>query len=190
MPGDVPKIQDYAIIGDGRSAALISNRGSIDWLCWPRFDRRSIFGAIGEPKIGGHWSIRPAQDSKVSRRYIDKTNVLETTFANGAAKIILTDFMSVTSEETKHKRLWPEHELVRQINCEGGDAQIIFEFNPRLDYGRVVPRMVNVGKLGWRVGVGTPVYTLRADVDLDFKRTGDSPHAVAKMVLKAGQSGA
>src|SRR3989440_5885362 len=110
MTAAVPKIQDYAIIGDGRSAALISNRGSIDWLCWPRFDSPSIFGAIVDPKIGGHWSIRPAHDAKVSRKYLDQTNVLETTFASDSDKIVLTDFMSVTSEENKHNRLWPEHE--------------------------------------------------------------------------------
>src|SRR2546421_1943690 len=125
MTADVPKIQDYAIIGDGRSAALISNRGSIDWLCWPRFDSPSIFGAIVDPKIGGHWSIHPANDSKVSRKYIDKTNVLETTFTGDSAKSVLTDFMSVTSEENKRKQLWPEHELVRQIKCEAGDVEII-----------------------------------------------------------------
>jgi len=183
-----PKIQDYAIIGDGRSAALISNRGSIDWLCWPRFDSPSIFGAIVDPKIGGHWSIRPAHDAKVSRRYLDKTNVLETTFANGSAKVVLTDFMSVTSEENKRKRLWPEHEIVRQIKCEGGDAEITFEFNPRLNYGRVVPKIDNVGKLGWRFGLGTHVYTLRGDVDLDFKESGESPHAIANLRLKAGDA--
>ena len=186
--GDVPKIQDYAIIGDGRSAALVSNRGSIDWLCWPRFDSPSIFGAIVDPKIGGSWSIRPAHDSKVSRRYLDKTNVLETTFTNGAVKIILTDFMSVTSEQKKRKRLWPEHEIMRQVGCEGADADVIFEFNPRLDYGRVVPKIDNVGKLGWRFGLGTHVYTLRSDVDLDFKQSGDSPHAIAKVRLKAGET--
>ena len=166
MPADAPKIQDYAVIGDGRSAALISGRGSIDWLCWPRFDSPSVFGAIVDPKVGGHWSIGPVRESKISRRYLEKTNVLETTFAHDSTKIVLTDFMSVTSEETKHQRLWPEHELVRQVRCEGGDAKIIVEFNPRLDYGRVEPKIDSVGKLGWRFGLGTHVYTLRADVDL------------------------
>lgn len=188
MIAAVPKIQDYALIGDGRSAALISNRGSIDWLCWPRFDSPSIFGAIVDPRIGGHWSIRPAHDSKVSRRYLDKTNVLETTFARDSAKVVLTDFMSVTSEENKHHRLWPEHEIIRQVRCERADADVIFEFNPRLDYGRVEPKIDNVGKLGWRFGLGTHVYTLRSDVDLDFKRSGESPHAIAKVRLKAGET--
>jgi len=187
MTAPAPKIQDYAVIGDGRSAALISNRGSIDWLCWPRFDSPSVFGAIVDPNRGGHWSICPTQDSKVSRRYIDKTNILETIFANDSSKIVLTDFMSVTSEENKRKRLWPEHELVRQIKCDSGDAEVIVEFNPRLDYGRIEPKIESVGKLGWRFGLGAHVYTLRSDIDLDFKQSGESPHAIAKVRLKAGE---
>src|SRR5216117_369613 len=103
MPAEVTKIQDYAIIGNGRSAALISNRGSLDWLCWPRFDSPSIFGAILDPQVGGHWRIRPERKSKVSRRYLDRTNVLETTFACDPAKIVVTDFMPVTSEQNKQK---------------------------------------------------------------------------------------
>jgi GH15 family glucan-1,4-alpha-glucosidase len=70
MAADISKIQDYAIIGNGRSAALISKHGSLDWLCWPRFDSASIFGAIIDHKIGGRWSIHPADDSRISRRYI------------------------------------------------------------------------------------------------------------------------
>jgi GH15 family glucan-1,4-alpha-glucosidase len=183
-----PKIQDYAIIGDGRSAALISNRGSIDWLCWPRFDSPSIFGAILDPEVGGSWSIRPERELKVSRRYLDNTNVLETTFACDSLKIVLTDFMSVTSEQNKQNRLWPEHELVRQVRCEGGDADVIVEFNPRLDYGRIAPKIDRVGKLGWRFGLGTHVYTLRADGDLDCFKQSSSMSTLAKLRLKAGNS--
>src|SRR6266568_2689800 len=183
-----PKIQDYAIVGDGRSAALISNLGAIDWLCWPRFDSPSIFGAIVDPNIGGHWSIRPAQDAKVSRRYLDNTNVLETTFTNDSAKIVLTDFMSVTSEENKHHQFWPEHELVRQLKCEGADAEVIFEFNPRLNYGRVEPKIDSIGKLGWRFGLGTHVYTLRSDLELDRFNRSSSGATIAKFCLHAGET--
>ena len=103
MPAEVTKIRDYAIIGNGRSAALISKRGSLDWLCWPRFDSPSVFGAILDSKNGGHWSIRPLHESEVSRRYIENTNVLETTFVGVSGQIVLTDFMAVTSEENKRR---------------------------------------------------------------------------------------
>jgi GH15 family glucan-1,4-alpha-glucosidase len=118
---ETSKIQDYAIIGNGRSAALISKHGSIDWLCWPRFDSASIFGAILDPEIGGAWRIHPVQESKVSRRYIDDTNVLETTFSSSSGKIVLIEFMPVASEEQKKRMLWPEHELVRQVTCTEGN---------------------------------------------------------------------
>jgi GH15 family glucan-1,4-alpha-glucosidase len=178
-----PKIQDYAIIGDGRSAALISNRGSIDWLCWPRFDSTSIFAAIVDPKIGGAWSIRPLEHSQTSRYYIDNTNVLETELISPSGKILLTDFMPVTSEEQKKKKLWPEHELVRQARCEQGEVELIVDFNPRLDYGRVTPKVKDCGKLGWRIDIGPYVFTLRSGVEL--VRRGDG--LAANVTLKAGE---
>jgi len=181
-----PKIQDYAIIGDGRSAALVSNRGSIDWLCWPRFDSAPIFAAILDPQTGGHWSIRPAQDSKVSRRYIEKTNVLETTFSTELGQIVLTDFMAVTSEEEKKQRLWPDHELVRQIKCEYGEIELVVDFVPRLDYGRGSPKIKDAGKFGWKIDIGTCVFTLRSESEL--VRRGDG--LAANVTFKAGETAA
>jgi GH15 family glucan-1,4-alpha-glucosidase len=179
------KIQDYAVIGDGRSAALISNRGSIDWLCWPRFDSASVFAAILDPKIGGAWSIRPSQDWQAIRRYIDNTNVLETEFVTALGKIVLTDFMPVTSEEEKRKRLWPEHELVRQIHCAQGKMELIVDFSPRLNYGRLAPAIKDAGKLGWRIDTGTEVFILRSDVEL-AERDGEA--LSGKFALKAGET--
>jgi GH15 family glucan-1,4-alpha-glucosidase len=185
MPAEVSKIQDYAIIGNGRSAALISNRGSIDWLCWPRFDSASIFGAIIDLKIGGYWSVYPAGDSKVSRRYIDNSNVLETTFVTNSGKIVLTDFMPVTSEEEKKRRLWPEHELVRLIKCETGEVPVVVEFDPRPDYGRITPFIKDAGKLGWRIGVGKNLLNLRSDIRLGANsKSGLS----ATMTLNVGEA--
>jgi GH15 family glucan-1,4-alpha-glucosidase len=177
------KIQDYAIIGDGRSAALISKHGSIDWLCWPRFDSASIFGAILDPIVGGCWSIRPAENYEVSRRYIENTNVLETTFSTQSGKIILTDFMPVASEQQKSRTLWPEHELVRRLSCTEGRVELVAVFDPRLDYGRVRPKITQAGKLGWRMDMGTAVLTLQADAELIFDR--DQPLS-ARLRLNAG----
>jgi GH15 family glucan-1,4-alpha-glucosidase len=88
------------------------------------------------------------EDSKVSRRYIDNTNVLETTFSNESGKIVLTDFMPVTSEEEKARRLWPEHELIRQIKCKEGEVSALVEFDPRPDYGRAIP-FITESAMGW-----------------------------------------
>src|SRR5437762_2767751 len=183
MPAEVTKIQDYAIIGNGRSAALISKRGSLDWLCWPRFDSPSLFGAVLDSKRGGHWGIHPEHDSEASRRYIENTNILETTFVGVSGQIVLTDFMAVTSEENKRRAFWPEHELVRQIKCEQGKMEVVMEFSPRLDYGRVTQKIKDAGKFGWRIDTGTNVLILRDDVG--FEPTPDG--LAAHFVLKSGE---
>lgn len=185
MAAKVSKIQDYAIIGNGRSVALISKHGSLDWLCWPRFDSASIFGAILDPKIGGCWSIHPAEDSQVSRCYIENTNVLQTIFSAGSGKMVVTDFMPVISEEEKKRRLWPEHEIIRQIKCEDGEISIVLDFNPRPDYGRTVPSISNGGKLGWRIGVGTNLLNLRSDINL---APNSNAGLSAKAKLKRGDA--
>jgi GH15 family glucan-1,4-alpha-glucosidase len=107
-------IHDYAIIGDCRSAALISREGSIDWLCWPRFDSASIFGALLDPHAG-HWRIAPSAPFKTERRYMDETNILETRFRTEAGSLLLTDLMPVASEEEQRKLLLPEHEILRLV---------------------------------------------------------------------------
>ena len=184
MAAELTKIHNYAIIGNGRTAALISNRGSLDWLCWPRFDSASIFGAILDLKSGGHWSIRPVDESEVSRRYIENTNVLETTFVGVSGQVVLTDFMAVTSEENKRRSLWPEDELVRQIRCEQGKMEVVVEFSPRLDYGRVAPNIRDVGKFGWRIDTGANVFILRGDIGLEPTPDG----LAARFLLKFGES--
>jgi GH15 family glucan-1,4-alpha-glucosidase len=178
------KIQDYAIIGDGRSAALVSSHGSIDWLCWPRFDSASIFAAILDPQIGGHWSIRPSQASEVARRYIHNTNVLETEFSTASGKIVLTDFMSVASEGQKKKQHFPEHELVRQVKCDSGEVELIIDVNPRLNYGRVAARIKDCGKLGWKIDIGTSIFILRSEVNL----AGHADGLAGKVTLKGGET--
>ena len=193
MASEISQIQDYAIIGDSRSAALVSKRGSIDWLCWPRFDSPSVFGAIIDPDLGGYWSIRPTNDFQVSRRYVDKTNVLETTFTNGSARIVVIDFMAVTSEDTKHGLLWPEHELIRQIRCEHGEAELVVEFNPRLDYGRIIPKIRNFGRFGHRIEFDGKIFTLRNEVELVWLNRTSSAIAwedcwATKFLMKAGES--
>jgi GH15 family glucan-1,4-alpha-glucosidase len=129
-------IADYAVIGDTRSCALISRDGSIDWLCWPRFDSRAIFAAILDADNGGCFSIRPSIPFRAARRYIDDTNVLETTFTTerGVAKLI--DLMPVMRESDKRTLLTPFRQLLRRIEVVEGEVPIVVRFEPRPNYAR------------------------------------------------------
>jgi GH15 family glucan-1,4-alpha-glucosidase len=178
-----PRIQDYAIIGNGRSAALVSRAGSIDWLCWPRFDSGSIFAAILDGNVGGAWAIRPAGAAEIERCYIENTNVLETRFRTASGTIVLSDFMPVTSEEEKRTMLWPEHEIIRRVKCEHGEVDVVVDFIPRPDYGRAAPKIRNAGKLGWKIDLDIAVLTLSSNMTLDgFKPASLS----ARFTLQAG----
>src|SRR5918992_683519 len=88
-------LEDYALIGDCETAALVSRAGSIDWLCWPRFDSPACFAALlGRPEHG-HWRISPTQKFAARRRYRPDTLILETDFENDEGAVTLIDFMPV-----------------------------------------------------------------------------------------------
>src|SRR5512139_3110598 len=86
-------IEDYGLIGDCETAALVSKDGSIDWLCWPRFDSGACFAALLGTPEHGRWSIAPAGDVRVSRRYRPDTLILETRFETDQGAATLIDFM-------------------------------------------------------------------------------------------------
>jgi GH15 family glucan-1,4-alpha-glucosidase len=92
--------------------------------------------------------------------------------------------MSVTSEQQKKQMLWPEHELVRQIQCERGEVELVTEFSPRPDYGRITPIIKDAARLGWRIEIGTSLFTLRSEIVLE--RTGNG--LCARFSLKAGEA--
>lgn len=180
-----PKIHDYAAIGDGRSVALVWRGGSIDWLCWPRFDSPSWFGSLLDRRIGGAWSIAPTGSANVKRHYIDGTNVLQTRFHTATGAIVLTDFMPAASEEQKRQMLWPEHELVRKVECEQGEAEVQVRFDPRPDYGRAQVTIRDAGPLGLRIEMGSNLVTLRSDVKL---APSVDRGASAQVKLRTGES--
>ena len=137
-----PPIADYAVIGDCRSAALVSRHGSIDWLCLPRFDSSSIFASILDTGRGGRFLVAPTRQATVTRRYLGDSNVLETTFTTDTGVARLVDVMPVDTEQAKARELWPEHEVLRRVECIAGEVELRVEFEPRFDYGCAVPRIV------------------------------------------------
>ena len=176
-------IADYAAIGCTRSVALVSRGGSIDWLCWPRFDSPSIFGRLLDLEKGGFFAIHPAGAHEARRCYIDGTNVIETTFTTSSGTARLLDLMPVVAEEEKKTRLSPFRQLLRRIEIIDGEMAIEAVYAPRPDYARIVPRLEQRGDsihCAW----GARVLNLRNDAEFVI----DEGTATARFVLRAGES--
>ena len=124
------RIEDYAVIGDGGTAALVGRDGSIDWLCWPRFDSPACFAALLGTRDHGHWSIAPVAAGHSTRRYRPDTLILETTFSNDAGEVTLTDFMPRRGEAS---------EVVRIVRGVRGRMTLHLELVIRFDYGSILP---------------------------------------------------
>jgi GH15 family glucan-1,4-alpha-glucosidase len=124
-------IEDYAIVADTQTCALVGRNGSIDWLCVPRFDSGAIFAALLGDADNGHWTIRPAGEvTAVRRRYRDDTLVLETEFDTAAGTVRLIDFMPPRGEAPN---------VIRVVEGVRGSVEMSMELRLRFDYGRVVP---------------------------------------------------
>ena len=136
-----PAISDYAIVGDARSAALVSCDGSIDWLCWPRFDSRSVFARILDADRGGCFAIAPSIPFKSTRRYLDETNVLETTFETDHGKVRLLDLMPALTEAQKRSRILPFRQLLRRLDGVGGAVPMKAIYQPRPNYAHTMPKL-------------------------------------------------
>ncbi len=132
-------IADYALLSDRHGAALVSVDGSIDWLCYPRFDSPSVFGRILGDNAG-HWSVRVANASEVHRRYVDRTMVLETTYVTPTGTAVVVDALAMGEGNRGHAlgRDAP-HLLLRQIRCDHGEVTIDVDYVPRPEYGLVAP---------------------------------------------------
>jgi GH15 family glucan-1,4-alpha-glucosidase len=132
-------IADYALLSDRHSAALVSRDGSVDWLCFPRFDSPSIFARLlGDG--AGHWSIRATGTQQVNRRYLDRTMVLETTCRTPTGTVVLVDALAMGEGNKGHElgRDAP-HLLLRQATCTEGEVEMKLEYAPRPEYGLIYP---------------------------------------------------
>ena len=175
-----PAIGDYGVIGDCRSAALVSKHGSIDWLCWPRFDSASIFAALLDRETGGSWNISPTSTYTAEHRYQPDTNILETHFKTAGGTAVLTDLMPVR----ENMSMVPDHEIIRQLECTSGEVEIETVLEPRANYGETAPKLQQRGKLGLRFCHGHGVYWLRGTLPLAIS----SCSAVLRHRLRAGEA--
>src|SRR5271165_1443450 len=126
-------IENYGIIGNMRTVALVGINGSIDWYCFPRFDSPSIFGAILDDKKGGRFQICPITDDVRHKQfYWPSTNVLVTRFFHSDGIAELVDFMPVGYPPDS---AWYHH-LCRRIRCVRGSVRVSLSCRPAFDYGR------------------------------------------------------
>ena len=123
-------IEDYALVGDRRSGALIGRNGSVDWLCLPRFDFPACFAGLLGGDEHGHWQLCPMDEYDARRRYVEASTVLETTFTTATGEVTLTDAMPHSDGRA---------DLVRQVRGVRGTVRMRHEWMVRLDYGAVLP---------------------------------------------------
>ncbi len=176
-------IEDHGIIGDGRSAALVTANGTIDWLCWPRFDSDATFAALLHDDSAGSWILRPRGDWTSTQRYLEDTNVLVTEFVQDGGRVTLTDLMPVSSEEEARKLLVPEHEIVRVVQCTHGDAEIETFVRLAPGFGRQKLRGQHRGTWGLCVETRTGAFFLRGQRRLEWR----DDRASATFRLRAGE---
>jgi GH15 family glucan-1,4-alpha-glucosidase len=181
---DAP-IADYGLIGDCRAAGLVSRDGSLDWLCFPRFDSPSIFGALLDAGSGGRFRIRPTGEFQTVRRYLPDTNILENTFQTSHGKVALRDLMPVTTEQEKRQKLMPEHEVLRELEGVEGELEIEVLYEPRPDYGRTQPRLQQRGPLGVRCEANGASLVLCSELPINV--TNDGSAALGHARIRAGE---
>ena len=176
-------IGDYALLSDCRSAALVSRDGSVDWLCFPRFDGPSVFCRLLDP-AGGRFAIRPAAQFQSSRRYLDQTMVLQTTFSTADGTAVLTDALAVGRDERGHQLgTHSPSMLLRRLECTGGEVDVEVSYAPRPEYGLIRPILVPVpGGLAARGGADR----LLLSTTISFLVDGAT--ATARFRLAAGQT--
>jgi GH15 family glucan-1,4-alpha-glucosidase len=178
--GQTCGIEDYALIGDCRTAALVSRAGSIDWLCLPDFSSPAIFAGLLDPARGGSCSIQPQEAFAATRRYIGPTVVLETTFTTDSGVVRLLDLMPIGDGV---RPMGPLREVLRVVECTQGTVDLEIRVDARPDYGQRSVRPRKRGRLGWIHAWRDEVIAVQADITL--RPAGDALAGSAR--LAAGE---
>jgi GH15 family glucan-1,4-alpha-glucosidase len=169
-------IEDYALIGDCESAALVSRSGSIDWLCWPRFDSPACFAALLGDSSHGRWLIAPSGPArKVTRAYREDTLILETVHETETGVVRVVDFMPLRTSDP---------DLIRLVIGERGRVSMRTELVVRFGYGAYIPWVTHTGPDTWRAIAGPDMVVLRTPAPMH----GENLKSVAEFTVSAGET--
>lgn len=168
------RIEDYALLGDCETAALVNRNGSIDWLCWPSFSSEACFCALLGTEENGYWRISPANGACTStRKYRDRTLILETIFESDEGAVKLIDFMPIREHNS---------DVVRIVEGLRGKVSLRMELALRFDYGRTVPWVTALDD-GVRAVAGPNLVMLHASVPVH----GEDLKTAADFTVEAGE---
>jgi GH15 family glucan-1,4-alpha-glucosidase len=169
-------IEDYALLGDCETAALVSREGSIDWLCWPRFDSGACFAALLGTPEHGRWLLAPkSPEHRSRRRYRGHTLVLETDFETADGLVTVIDFMPLRGSNA---------DLVRMVVGRAGRVVMHTELVIRFDYGAIVPWVSRLDDRTLQAIAGPDMLLLRSDVPLH----GEDMRTVGEFTIAAGET--
>jgi len=163
------------MIGDMRTAALVCRDGSIDWLCWPRFDSASCFAALLGAPEHGRWLIAPKGNAKMRRAYRDTTMILETTFSTKEGKVCVVDFMPTGADHSS---------IVRLVIGREGAVRMQTDLVVRFDYGISIPWVARVDEKTLSMVAGPHMLTLRTPAPLK----GEDMHTTGEFTIRAGET--
>src|SRR5947209_9328501 len=126
-------IGDYAVISDQRTAALVARDGAIDWMCAPRFDDPPLLGRLLDPQRGGTIELAPVGEARCERRYVERTNVLETHWTTAEGALVVTDALVIASGIQRFSQ------IVRRVECVAGEVELRWLVAPRFGWEAAVP---------------------------------------------------
>ncbi|MDX1393019.1 MAG: glycoside hydrolase family 15 protein [Gemmatimonadota bacterium] len=180
---DYRPLEDYGLIGDMRTAALVARDGSIDWCCLPAFDSSSVFARLLDARGGGYWRIAPRRPADGRQRYEPSTNVLVTRFETETGVLEVTDFMPCLEWD---RQLASHHEIHRRVEAVEGSVEVETVVRPRFDYARRSPTFRR-RRYGLLASDGDDeVITIASDEALDWRIDEEAGEARCSFPLEAG----